>query len=225
MFGRMKPRSFDCLNLARICRDIFSVAFFCFVANGLRADQVQMQNGDRYFGKVTLGTNSLTLQSEILGTVQLPRNKVASITLGTNLVSAVATAAHTPGNPSRAALVATNRSSEMPASLRKLAGQTNLIQQVQSRFLADAGPEANAKFNELMTGLTTGTLNINDLRAEARKAAAQVRELRRGLDDENGSSLDMYLSILDRFLKESPAPAGSSAIAPPAASKPRHESE
>ena len=171
-----------------------------------------MQNGDRYFGKVTLGTNSLTLLSEILGTVQLPRNKVASITLGTNRASAVATAAPAPGNPSRAALVATNHSSEVPASLRKLAGQTNLIQQVQSRFLADAGPEANAKFTELMTGLTTGKMSINGLRAEARSAAAQVRELRRGLDEESGSSLDMYLSILDSFLKESPATAGPAVV-------------
>ena len=208
----MKPSLFDCLNLARICRDIFSAAIFCLAAGVLHADQVQMQNGDRYFGKVTLNTNSLTLQSEILGTVQLPRNKVASITLGTNLVSAVASTGLAASNHVSASLAATNQ--PLPASLRKLAAQTNLIQQVQSRFLTDAGPEANAKFNELMTGLTTGKLTINDLRAEARSAATQVREMRRGLDDETGSSLDMYLSILDSFLKESPA-SGGPAIAPP----------
>ena len=36
-----------------------------------------------------------------------------------------------------------------------------------------------------------------------------MRELRGSLDDESGSSLDLYLSILDRFLKENPAPVAT----------------
>ncbi|MEO6034270.1 MAG: hypothetical protein ABIQ35_03350 [Verrucomicrobiota bacterium] len=205
----MKSSLLHRLNLARFARSVFFFSTFCFMANPLLADQVQMLNGDRYFGKVTLGTNSLTLQSEILGTVQLPRGKVASIQLGTN--SSIAINASMPDSSpvSRALVPAPKPSEEMPASLRKLAGQTNLINQVQSKFLADAGPEANAKFNELMIGLTTGKLSINDLRSEARTAAAQVRELRRGLDEESSASLDMYLSILDSFLKESPAATAS----------------
>ena len=163
-----------------------------------------MKNGDLYFGKVTLTTNSLTLQSENLGTVQLPREKVTSIQLGTNRVNIL----------TNAPAAATNQASEVPASLRKLAGQTNLIHQVQSKFLSDAGPEANAKFMELMTGLTTGQLSVDDLRAEARSATEQIRELKGSLGNEAGSSLDLYLSILDRFLKESPPPGGAS-VAPP----------
>jgi hypothetical protein len=59
---------------------------FCIVFLGLAvsvsADQVEMQNGDRYVGKVlTLNNETLVLQNEVLGTVKLPRVKVAAIIL------------------------------------------------------------------------------------------------------------------------------------------------
>ena len=48
-----------------------------------RADQIEMQNGDRYNGKVLAMTNAtLVLQSEILGTITVPREKVSQINLG-----------------------------------------------------------------------------------------------------------------------------------------------
>lgn len=175
---------------------------FSLAIASLRADQVRMQNGDQYFGQVSiLTTNTLLLQSDVLGTVLLPRAKLASITFGSNVSSEGIQGTE----PARAQVAApattTNISPEAAASLRKLAAHTNLIQQVQSRFLADAGPEANAKFNELMNGLTSGKLSINDLRVEAKKSVDQLRELQRG-SGESSSSLDTYLSILDHFLKE-----------------------
>src|SRR6058998_2077424 len=49
----------------------------------LQADQVEMQNGDRYLGKIlSLDTNTLVLRSDVLGTVRLPRGKVTLVTLG-----------------------------------------------------------------------------------------------------------------------------------------------
>src|SRR5882724_9929051 len=57
----------------------------------LRADQVEMQNGDRYAGKVlALNTNTVVLQSDVLGLVNLPREKVATISLGTVMATNVA---------------------------------------------------------------------------------------------------------------------------------------
>src|SRR5712691_6726055 len=58
----------------------------------LRADQIEMQNGDRYVGTVlSLNANTLVLHSEVLGDLTLPRSKVAQITLrpgtATNIVS------------------------------------------------------------------------------------------------------------------------------------------
>src|SRR5712691_661739 len=56
----------------------------------LRADQVEMQNGDRYAGKVlALNTNTVVLQSDVLGLVNLPREKVANIALGTVMATNV----------------------------------------------------------------------------------------------------------------------------------------
>src|ERR1039457_6289531 len=45
-------------------------------------DQVEMQNGDRYAGHVvSLNTNTVVLRSDVLGTLRLPRSRVAIITL------------------------------------------------------------------------------------------------------------------------------------------------
>ena len=55
------------------------------------ADQVEMQTGDRYFGNVlSLSSNILVLQNEVLGTVRLPRDKVSLITLGSGPFAATA---------------------------------------------------------------------------------------------------------------------------------------
>src|SRR5258707_13509343 len=55
------------------------------------ADQIEMQNGDRYFGRLLTFTNdTLVLQSDLLGTVRLPRAKVASVVLGSASVTNLA---------------------------------------------------------------------------------------------------------------------------------------
>lgn len=198
----MKP---DSRRARRVFHGVFILVGFISGLT-LLADQIQMRNGDFYVGKVTaLNSNSVVLQSEVLGNVQLPRAKVMSVTLGTNQPSVVANASSPASVSSNASVAAVTVPTEIPASLQKLAAHSNLVQQVQSRFLADAGPEANAKFSELMAGLTSGKTSMNDLRAEAKSLASQARELRRGLDDDAGASLDMYLSVLDKFLDETPA--------------------
>src|SRR6266550_7083818 len=63
--------------LATIC------ALVTLVWTTVQADQIEMQNGDRYAGTVlTLTTNHVVLQSDVLGIVNLPRGKVTTITLG-----------------------------------------------------------------------------------------------------------------------------------------------
>lgn len=174
------------------------------------ADQVQMLNGDKYVGTVTsLTAETLVLHSEVLGTVRLPRAKVAAVFFG---VAAGTNALGTRAlleEPSVGALRQTNPVlPQASAELSQLTSHTNLLRQVQEHFLSGAGPEANAKFNELINGLSTGTLSMKDLRAQAQAAADQVRAARKELGDEAGGSLDTYLAILDSFLKES-APAAS----------------
>jgi hypothetical protein len=185
------------------------------------ADQVEMQNGDRYVGNVlSLNTNTLVLQNEVLGTVRLPREKVALITLGSTLPRGVtplpSPAASKVRAPSAAhAAAATNLAPE----LRELAGHTNLIRHIQKQFLGDAGPEANKKFDDLLSGVMSGKVTMDDLRAQAQSAADQLRALKREGGEDSGFATDTYLAILDQFLKASPPPASATNAAPPSNQK------
>src|SRR5437867_3030902 len=104
---------------------------------GLRADQVEMQNGDRYLGKVlSLDTNTLVLRSDVLGTVRLPRGKVALITLGLSTSTNLARLrSATNGLPDASSVTLTNGITDLSASLRQLGANTNFIQQVQAQIL------------------------------------------------------------------------------------------
>ena len=179
----------------------------------LRADQVEMQNGDRYLGTVlSLDTNTLVFRSAVLGTVNLSRGQVALITLGpggaTNFTRAASATKHQPTAPF---IAMTNGITDLSASLRQLGANTNFIEQVRAQFLADAGPEANSKFNGMVSGLLSGRLTVNDVRAEAKSAADQLKELKRDLGEDGGGALDGYLAILENFLLETAPPLSVSA--------------
>ena len=193
-------------------------ALLLFVAPGrLWADQVEMQNGDRYGGQVlSLNTNLVVFRNDVLGTIRLPRAKVAGITLGPR------SATNSPALPSltngqfRAPPPAPAKAtSSVSPAFSQLGTSTNLIQQVQKQFLNGAGPEANDKFNELLGGLMTGKLSVNDIRAQAKTAADQLRALKRDTGEDAGFATGTYLAILDHFLKET-APSGSASNAPAA---------
>src|SRR5882672_404555 len=102
----------------------------------LRADQIQMQNGDHYVGKVlSLDTNTLTLKSDLLGTVHLPREKVALITLGSGTGTNVQRAVSAAGGQVGATPVAlTNGVVDLSSSLRQLGANTNFIDLVRAQF-------------------------------------------------------------------------------------------
>ena len=190
-------------------------ALLAFAPLSGRADQVEMQNGDRYVGKVlSMSADTLVLQNEVLGTVQLPRGKVAHIRLGSTppAGSASPPASTTPAArmPATAQAAITTNSSPL---LSGLGAHTNLIRQVQKQFLAGAGPEANQKFDELLNGLMSGKLSVDDLRAQAQAAADQLREMKRQGGEDAGFATDTYLTILDQFLKET-APSATATNAP-----------
>jgi hypothetical protein len=159
------------------------------------ADQVQLQNGDRYNGKVlSLDDKSLTLQNDVLGKVTLPRAKIAVVLLGPQ-------AAWPVTNPA-ASTAGVKQTNSLAADL---ASHSNLIQQVQRQFLSGADPQAQQKFNSLVSGLLDGSITVEDVQREARTAADQVRALKKELGPDASFALDGYLAILDQFLKEAPA--------------------
>ena len=174
----------------------------CAAAVRMHADHVVMQNGDCYYGRLlSLTTNSLVLQSDVLGTLTLPRAYVTFITLGTVAPTNIV---HPPSaDLSRAAVAApTNLVADLSGALRQLGTQTNLIQQVQGQYLDAAGPEAKDKFNQLLRGLITGKLTVDDIRVEAKSAADELRSLKQDLGPEMGDAVDGYLAVLDKFLQE-----------------------
>jgi hypothetical protein len=183
-----------------------------FVAAGrLQADEVAMQNGDRYFGKVlAVSADTVVLQSEVLGKISVPRKSVAALAFGTNaaVVNAPArpAAVAAPTNFPVAAIRLVNTNMNLSAVMRHPGLGTNVIGQIRAQMLAGS-PEATAKYDEMVNGLMNGSLNMNDLRREAQADADQLRALKRDLGPDAAESLDGYLQVLDAFLK-SPEFAG-----------------
>jgi hypothetical protein len=191
----------------------------------LHADQIELQNGDRYVGKVlSLTSNQLILQSDVLGTIKLPREKVAVVTLG-NVVATNAVRATNLPHEGRAtpASIQTN-SNDLAAAFRQLGTNNSLVQQVQKQFLSDASPEAVSKYNELLSGLMSGQISMDDLRTQAKSAADQLRSLKGEMGDQTGI-LDSYLSILDKFVNETTptTPASKTKASSTSASQPEPE--
>ena len=214
---RQEPKSGAMRKGVALCCAAF-VLFFAPIR--LQADQVEMQNGDRYAGHVlSLNTNTVVLQSEVLGTLRLPRGKVAGITFG----AAPAINSSRPPSPTNGLVrmpsrTSTNAAPKLSPALRQLGANTNLIQQVQKQFLSDAGPEANNKFNDLLGGLMSGRLSVDDIRAQAKTAADQLRALKREGGEDAGFAADTYLAILDHFLMDT-APSGPITNSPGASPK------
>jgi hypothetical protein len=192
----------------------------------LPADEVVMQNGDKLTGTIQSVTPSIVvLQNENLGNITLPRSKVSTVVLGSG-----ATKPPAPMPAQLSAAVPTpapaqiNSAADLSSDLRGIRDQTNLVQQVQSQFLASANPDALAKFNEMLDGLGNGKIDMNDLRTQAKAAADQLRTLKKDAGSEAGVEVDTYIAILDQFLQETaptnatanPMTASSATNTPPA---------
>jgi len=195
--------------------------FMCVAAPGLRADLVEMQNGDRYAGKVlSVSTDTVVLDSEMLGKITVPRKKVAGLAFGTNAVAPKAAAniivrASAPANLAAAAPTAAlaNTNVDLSVALLRLGADTNFVGQIRQQMLAGS-PEAAGKYDEMVNGLMSGQLNLDDLRSQAKSYADQLREMRRDLGPGSSDSIDAYLSVLDNFLKETASQPANTTLQP-----------
>jgi hypothetical protein len=164
-----------------------------------------MQNGDRYSGAVlSMSPDTVILQSEVLGQLKLPRSKVSTINIGAS--TNVSRPAISTNNATAASHGSTTNGAD---ALRQLGENTNLVEQIRKHFLADAGPQANDKFDELLTGLMMGKMDIDGLRAEAKSAADQLRAMKKDMGGDAGVTLDAYLGVLENFLSQSAPPAAA----------------
>src|SRR5262245_58400861 len=131
-------------------RKRITVWAICLLASAsfLHADQLQMQNGDRYEGKVlSMTADSVVLQSDVLGKVTLPRSKVAQMTFGSAATTNAAQVPATNPNPPATATAAAN--ADLSVAFRNLGANTNFVEQIRGQMLAGAGPAANQKYDEL----------------------------------------------------------------------------
>ncbi len=195
---------------ARILFVSAGTIFACIAAPGVRADEVDMQNGDRYFGAVlSVSADTVVLKSEVLGVINVPRAKVANLAFGVNTAAPVPAPAKPP---LPAAPAAAGANADLSAALRGLGADTNFIRQVRQKFLAD-NPEAASNYDAMVGGLLDGSLDVEDLRRQARAAADQLRELKRSGGSDTGIPVDVYLEVLDNFVNET---AGEPTNAAPA---------
>lgn len=194
--------------------------FIFAAAVWLRADQLQMQNGELFSGRVlSVSADAVVLESETLGKISVPRKKVASLAFGTNSIAPVTASnvshVSAPTNlPSAAALmVPATTNTDLSAALHRPGMDMNFIQQIREQMLGSS-PAAASKYDEMVGGLMSGSLSLNDLRREAKAAADQIRELKHELGPEAGDALDGYLAQLNSFLKETAAESTNTARLP-----------
>jgi len=217
----------------------------------VKADMIELTNGDHYRGKVMgMDSNNVDFLSEIQGRVHLPRNKVAQINFGeaaprpvagTNTTAPVAVAPVTGSPVPVAPLIlyganspyATNSpaagtpapagsatAEEVVQQMRQQGVQPQLINQVQEQIFGKASPEASQKFEEIMNGLMSGQISVQDLRVQAQSAIKQARDAKKDLGGDAGEMLDGYIGILEKFVAESDPSVSAPSPAPVAKSAP-----
>ncbi len=190
----------------------------CLGIAPLRADTLELANGDRYSGALVSVTPAKVLfQSDVQGLVSLPRAKVARVTFQApvaadtetnapvNAATAQAAGVFGPPTPSTLAL-ATNgvaaRTNNVVQQIRKQGIDAGLLGHVQDQILAKGTPESRQKFDELLGGLMSGKLSISDIRAQAQNSVKDIQEAKKALGGQGDDLLDGYLSILQKFVQE-----------------------
>ncbi len=184
------------------------------ICASLRGDQLQMQNGDHYAGKIlSVTSNTIVFQSDVLGKLTLAREKVTSLDFAaaapasSNSIPKIPTrVAAMPASPSPNAAV-TN--ADVSAAFRNLGANTNFIQQVRQQVLSGGTPAVNQKYDEMVGGLMSGQMNLKDLRSQAKTAIDQIQKIKRESGLEADASLDSYLAILQNFMNETEPGAAS----------------
>jgi hypothetical protein len=138
-----------------------------------------------------------------VGKVTIARSNVLALTFGGGSSNSVSKT-NVSARP-----ITGEENGEIAAALRALPAQST---NVTADMLAQAGPEATEKFNQMLRGLLTGKMSVSDVRAEAQSVRDQARALRADLGDDAGV-LDTYLAILDKFLAQ-PPPAQNTSKTP-----------
>jgi hypothetical protein len=188
---------------------LLGVAALLVMAGRIEADSVQLVNGDMLNGRVVgLDEQQLRLESDVHGKLSIPRAKVVSITFGDRKPAPAPVAAPAAANP----LVPTSSVDDILKQLRAGAVGQNDVGEIQKMIPLLTNPDAFQYFSNKLSGLKDGSLSVQDIRKEALRARAMVKDLNLGPEAEQ--ALSPYLGILDRFLRESDPSRGAPAKTP-----------
>jgi hypothetical protein len=92
--------------------------------------------------------------------------------------------------------------------MRQQGVDPKLINQVQEQIFGKSSPEAAQKFNEMIGGLTSGSISMHDLRNQAQGAIDQIKTAKKEFGGDAGDMLDGYLVILQKFVADADADGG-----------------
>jgi hypothetical protein len=206
---------------------VWSLVLVTSAALPLWADTVELANGERLQGKVlSLDAQKLEIESESLGKLTVPREKVAAIALGDRKLPAAAApapigAGTAPAAPSLTGelerLLGGAKGGGTPAPqsleeiLKQLQGEGTTPEQLgnlkdmkdlQKAMPLLANPDVQAYFNKTVGGLMTGKLSVEDVRQEAIRVRQELKEAVKDLGPETEQAVGMYLRILDHFIQD-----------------------
>jgi hypothetical protein len=204
---------------------VISMAMSCAAA---LADTVELANGDLLSGKVTaVSGEQVLLTSEVLGDVKLPRGIVAAIHFGDRKPALAGNAAPAATGNKGVVVKAAVEAPGVDDVLKQLkagAAGGDLSKMLTKEFPLLQSPEVKAYFDKTVGGLMSGELNVSDIRKQALDVREQVKELEKDLGPEGMAALKPYLSVLDKFIKDT-EPRGGEVKAPvrqnPAADPPK----
>ena len=191
----------------RFLTSLTVVAALCWEC-GAQADTLELVNGDLVSGSVvSLNDKELVLQSDLLGEIKIPRDKVATISLGNRKPNVAARAA---ANPAPAMAPGSAPRKPQPAAnwsfddiIKQLqAGGADLGKMIEDEFPLVQTPEVQDYIQKTLGGLIKGDLSLEDLRKQAIDVRNQVRELEQELGPEAVEALKPYTGILDKFIRE-----------------------
>jgi hypothetical protein len=183
------------------------------LSTSIRAEVIELVNGDHYAGAVvSMDRSTVEFRSEIQGVIRIPREKVARITF-TTMALKPAGALPSSGEPTTQVAnhlskgsSTTNNAAAVVQQIRVEGVDPNTADQIQKQLLGQTSPEVTQMFNQMVKGLMTGSLTVDDIRAQARSALKDVREVRKEFDGDEGQVIDGYINILQKFLAESEPP-------------------
>ncbi len=175
---------------------VLSAVTLALCVSTIRAETVELVNGDTLHGKVMLlDQQHLTLRSELLGELKLPRDRVASITLVARkkptATQVTPNAGATPG--------------DVLKQLRTKGVDRDALSTLKKQFPLLGTPEVSQYVYDKLSGLMTGRLNLQDIRKDAVRARDQIDSLKKDLGPQ-ADALNGYLSILERFIQETAPP-------------------